>query len=77
MGVAAWSATTLRTVEVDQAAAELRALTEHRDDLVRTRIQTVNRLHALLVKLIPSGLPRGLTVQTAAGALRRRSSADR
>ncbi|MFI6267183.1 transposase [Micromonospora sp. NPDC051006] len=44
--------------------------TEHRDDLVRTRTQTINRLHALLAQLIPGGLPRGLTAETAAAALR-------
>lgn len=71
VGIAAWSASALHTVEVDEAIATLRALTEHRDDLVRTRTQTINRLHALLVKLIPCGLPRGLTAETAAHALRR------
>ena len=53
VGIAAWSAPALRTVEIDQAIAALRALTEHRDDLVRTRTQLVNRLHVLLVKLVP------------------------
>jgi transposase len=53
-----------------EAIAALRALTEHRDDLVRTRTQTINRLHALLAQLIPAGLPRGLTADTAAAALR-------
>jgi transposase len=72
VGIAALSAPALRSVEVDEAIAALRALTEHRDDLVRTRTQTtINRLHALLVTLIPSGLPRGLTAQTATEALRR------
>jgi transposase len=47
------------------------ALNEHRDDLVRTRAQLINRLHTLLVKLVPSGLPRGLTAESAAEALRR------
>jgi transposase len=56
---------------VDQAIAALRALTEHRDDLVRTRTQLVNRLHALLIKLIPCGLARGLSADSAADALRR------
>ena len=70
VGIAAWSAPTLRTLEVDEAIAALRALTEHRDDLVRTRTQLVNRLHAMLVKLVPSGLPRGLTAESAAEALR-------
>lgn len=66
MGIAAWSAPGLRTVEVDEAIAALRALTEHRDDFVRTRTQLINRLHALLVKLVPSGLSRGLTTDSAA-----------
>lgn len=70
-GIAAWSAPALRTVEIDQAIAALRAVTERRDDLVRTRTQLVNRLHVLLVKLIPCGLARGLTADSAAGALRR------
>jgi transposase len=70
VSIAAWSASALRVVEVDEAIAALRALTEHRDDLVRTRTQLVNRLHALLVKLVPSGLSRGLS-DTAAEALRR------
>jgi hypothetical protein len=48
----------------------LRALTEHRDDLVRARTQTVNRLHALLAQLVPAGLPRNLTADAAATALR-------
>jgi hypothetical protein len=51
VGVAAWSGSSLRSVEIDQHLGALRALTEHRDDLVRTRIQTINRLHTLLVKL--------------------------
>jgi transposase len=71
VGIAAWSAPALRTVEIDQAIAVLRALTEHRDDLVRTRTQLINRLHVLLVKLIPCGLARGLTAESAAEALRR------
>ena len=53
-----------------EAIAALRALTEHRDDRVRTRTQNINRLHALLAQLIPAGLPRGLTAGTAAAALR-------
>ena len=70
VGIAAHTATRLSTAVVDEAIAALRALTEHRDDLVRTRTQTINRLHALLAQLIPAGLPRGLTADTAAAALR-------
>ena len=71
VGIAAHTATRLNTAVVDEAIAALRGLTEHRDDLVRSRTQTVNRLHALLAQLIPAGLPRGLTADNAAAALRR------
>lgn len=71
VGIAGWSAPAPRTVEIDEAIAALRAVTEHRDDLVRTRTQLINRLHALLVKLVLSGLTRGLTAESAADALRR------
>jgi transposase len=70
VGIAAHTATRLNTAVVDETIAALRALTEHRDDLVRTRTQTINRLHALLAQLLPAGLPRGLTAGTAAAALR-------
>lgn len=70
VGIATHTATRLNTAVVDQAIAALRVLTEHRDDLVRARTQTINRLHALLGQLIPAGLPRGLTADTGAAALR-------
>ncbi|AVT39644.1 hypothetical protein C6W10_27995 [Plantactinospora sp. BB1] len=70
VGIAAHTANRLNTAVVDEAIAALRCLTDHRDDLVRNRTQTVNRLHALLAKLLPAGLPRGLTADTAATALR-------
>ena len=53
VAVAALTAAGLRAVPVDEAITALRALVEHRDDLVKTRTQTVNRLHALLTQLIP------------------------
>jgi len=70
VGIAALSAARLNSAQIDEAVAALRALTEYRDDLVRARTQTVNRLHALLAQLIPAGLPRRLTADTAAAALR-------
>ncbi|WLS43252.1 transposase [Micromonospora profundi] len=70
VGIAAHTAARLNTAVVDEAIAALRCLTEHRDDLVRSRTQIVNRLHALLAQLIPAGLPRGLTADNAAAALR-------
>jgi transposase len=71
VGIAALTAPQLQTVQVDQAVAALRALVEHRDDLVRTRTQTVNRLHVLLTQLLPAGAPTALTAETAAELLRR------
>lgn len=40
VGVAALTATSLQTAAVDEAITALRALVEHRDDLVKTRTQT-------------------------------------
>jgi hypothetical protein len=71
VAVAAWTAPALTSVQFDEVAMALRALTEYRDDLVKTRTQTVNRLHVLLAHLIPGGAPRELTADTAAGLLRR------
>ncbi len=70
VGIAALSATRLHTVEIDEAVLALRALVEHRDDLVKTRTQTINRLHVLLTQLIPAGAPIGLSADTAAQLLR-------
>ncbi|MBV8995770.1 MAG: transposase, partial [Pseudonocardiales bacterium] len=43
---------------------------DHRDDLVKTRTQTLNRLHGLLTQLVPAGAPTRLTADTAAHLLR-------
>jgi transposase len=43
---------------------------EHRDDVVKTRTQTVNRLHVLLTQLLPGRAPRQLSADTAAQLLR-------
>ncbi len=71
VGVAALTAPQLPAVQVDQALAALRALVEHRDELVRARTQTVNRLHGLLTQLVPADAPIGLTADTAADLLGR------
>jgi len=70
VGVAAWTAVRLVSVQFDETAIALRALTEHRDDLVKARTQTVNRLHVLLTHLIPGGAQTGLTAAQAAAMLR-------
>jgi transposase len=65
VGVAAHTAPRLHTARTDEAITALRALIEHREDLMRTRTQTANRLHALATKLMPAGLPRKLTAKAA------------
>ena len=70
VGIAALTAVGLRTAGVDEAITVLRALIEHRDDVIKTRTQTVNRLHVLLTRLLPGGAPRDLDADTAAQLLR-------
>jgi transposase len=70
VGIAALTAARLNTASVDATIIAMRALVEHRDDLVKTRTQTVNRLHVLLTHLTPAGAPRGLTADRAAEILR-------
>ena len=70
VGIAARSARTLTSVTVEGTVTALRAIVEHRDDLVKTRTQTVNRLHVVLTNLIPAGAQRELTANKAAELLR-------
>ncbi|MEB3063873.1 IS110 family RNA-guided transposase [[Mycobacterium] zoologicum] len=69
VGIAALNAAQLTTVTVDDAAAALRAIVEHREDLVKTRTQTINRLHVVLTRLSPGGAPGNLTADRAATLL--------
>jgi transposase len=55
----------LTNVTVDDETIALRLLSERRRDLVRSRTQTVNRLHQLPMELIPGGAPRNLTAAKA------------
>jgi transposase len=71
VGIAAMTAAGLQTVRVNDAITALRALVEHRDDLVKTRTQTVNRLHVLLAQLVPAGAATRLTAEGAADLLSR------
>lgn len=70
VGIASLTATRLNTASIDAAITAMRALVEHRDDLVKTRTQSGNRLHGLLTHLTPAGAPRGLTADRAADILR-------
>jgi transposase len=59
----------LRQLAVDEQLAVLRLLADRRDELSRTRVQTLNRLHRLLAELIPGGAPRRLTTRQARALL--------
>lgn len=71
VAVAALNSARLRSVQVEDSIIALRAVVDHRDDLIKQRTQTVNRLHVLLTRLIDGGAPTQLTVQDAALLLRR------
>ena len=51
-------------------AAVLRMLSDRRDDLVKERTRTLNRLHVLLRDLVPGGAKRNLSAGNAAKQLR-------
>jgi transposase len=55
----------LREVAADDQMVALRPLSERRRDLVRSRTQAVNRLHQVLMELIPAGAQRHLNAAKA------------
>jgi transposase len=65
VAVAAQHTVSLRQVEREDHAVVLHLLTNRREELVGMRTQTVNRLHRLLVDLIPAGAERNLTAKRA------------
>ena len=70
----------LREVVADDQTVAMRLLSERRRDLVRSRTQAVNRLHQVLMELIPAGAGQHLTAAKAKGAIakvRPRDSAGR
>src|SRR3712207_2567081 len=52
-------------VAPDGDRVALKLMSERRRELVRSRAQTINRLHALLMDLIPAGAPKDLTAAKA------------
>jgi transposase len=69
----------LRLVQIDDATVALRLLVDRRDELGRARTETVNRIHQLLLEIIPGGAtkvphprPGQLSVADRAGAGGRR-----
>jgi transposase len=69
VAVAARHAGGLRQVRVEDQAVVLHLLTKRREDLVAARTQTINRLHRLLMDLVPGGARRNLTTNRAAALL--------
>ena len=65
VGVAALRHRDLVEITVDDATAALRLLSDRRRDLVQSRTQTLNRIHRLLMELIPSGAPSRLSAPKA------------
>jgi transposase len=55
----------LTEVTVDDEVVALRLLSDRRSELVRSRTQTVNRCHQLLMELIPAGAPKNLSAAKA------------
>ncbi len=67
VGIAARNARRLNSAAVEGTVTALRAIVEHRVDLVKTRTQTINRLH---VVLNTAGTQRDHTAERAAELLR-------
>ena len=65
----------LRRVQADDTTVALRLLVDRRDQLGRTRTDVVNRLHTLLLELIPGGAKKFLT-RGQASYLLHRAGAD-
>jgi transposase len=78
----------LRVIEVDDATVALRLLIDRRDELGVSRTQTMNRIHRLLLELLPGGAKKNLSAAQAkallagvrprdvAGKIRHRLAAD-
>jgi transposase len=60
---------TLRVLTVDGELAALRLLVDRRDALSRRRVQTVNRLHALLAEVLPGQAKKDITAPQAKALL--------
>ena len=76
MAIAARNVASLRQVRVEDQATVLHLLTKRRQDLVAARTQTINRLHRLLIDLVPGGARRNLTANRAAALLAAVTPAD-
>ena len=59
----------LRVIEVDDTTVALRLLIDRREELGVTRGQTVNRIHRLLLELLPGGAKKSLSADQAKALL--------
>jgi transposase len=59
----------LRVIAVDDATVALRLLVDRRDELGVVRTQTVNRIHRLLLDLLPGGAKKDLSATQAKALL--------
>jgi hypothetical protein len=57
----------LRKITPEGRSTILRLLTERHNDLVNERTRTANRLHAVLLDLLPDRVPTGLPAGTLSG----------
>ena len=69
VAVAALRTTELRQVTVDDTTVALKLLVDRRDSLGRTRTEVLNRLHQLLLELVPGGAKQFLSVPQARALL--------
>ena len=69
IAIVAVRTTTLRVLQVDGELEALRMLTDRREALTRRRVQSVNRLQALLAELLPGQAKKDITVMQAKGML--------
>jgi transposase len=69
VATAALRATGLRQVAADDTTVALRLLVERRDQLGRSRTETVNRVHQLLLGLVPGGAKKSLSTAQARALL--------
>jgi len=65
VALAALRAPNLRRVQADPELVALGMLVDRRDELGRARTETVNRLHRLLLELVPGGAKRWLSAGQA------------
>jgi len=69
VAVVALRTRSLRQVGRDDRTVALRLLADRRDELGAARTLTINRLHRLLVELVPGGAKKALTARQARGLL--------